>query len=72
MSGKVAPDKIIATKYFGDIPAKGVAFQRPLCPYPQMSRYNGYGQIADPSSFKCLATDTHLDPRNIGVQNAYK
>ena len=67
-----APDKIIATKYFGDIPAKGIAFQRPLCPYPQISRYNGYGQIADPSSFKCLATDTHLDPRNIGVQNAYK
>jgi hypothetical protein len=28
----VAPDKIIATKYFDDDPKKGVAFQRPLCP----------------------------------------
>ena len=40
----VAPDKIIATKYFNDNPAKGVAFQRPLCPYPQISSYNGYGE----------------------------
>ena len=68
----VAPHKIIATKYFNDSPAKGIAFQRPLCPYPQIASYNGHGQIADPSSFKCLAADTHLDPRNIGVQNAYK
>jgi Tannase and feruloyl esterase len=72
VEGGVAPNKIIATKYFNDNPAKGVAFQRPLCPYPQTASYDGHGQIADPSSFKCLATDTHLDPRNIGVQKAYK
>ena len=68
----VAPYKIIATKYLNDNPAKGVAFQRPLCPYPQIARYNGYGQIADPSSFSCRATDIRPDPRNVGVQNAYK
>ena len=68
----VAPYKIIATKYFDDNPAKGVAFQRPLCPYPQIASYNGYGQIADPSSFNCRATERHLDPRNIGIQNAYR
>jgi Tannase and feruloyl esterase len=67
-----APDKIIATKYFDDNPAKGVAFQRPLCPYPRISSYNGYGQISDPSSFECVHADIHPDPRNIGVQNAYK
>jgi feruloyl esterase len=72
VEGGVAPDKIIATKFFNDNPAKGVAFQRPLCPYPQTASYDGHGQIADPSSFKCLAADTHQDPRNIGVQKAYK
>ena len=50
-----APDKIIATKYFNDNPAKGVAFQRPLCPYPQISRYNEHGPTSDQSSFKCVA-----------------
>jgi hypothetical protein len=68
----VAPDTIIATKYLDDIPARGVAFQRPLCPYPKISSYNGYGKIADPSSFRCLTVDNHPDPRNIGVQDAYK
>jgi feruloyl esterase len=68
----VAPNKIIATKYFNDNRAKGVAFQRPLCPYPQIARFDGYGRIADPSSFKCRAADTRLDPRNVCVQNAYK
>ena len=67
-----APDKIIATKYFNDNPAKGVAFQRPLCPYPRISSYNGYGQTSDPSSFECVHAEVHPDPRNIGVQNAYK
>jgi feruloyl esterase len=50
----VAPDKIIATKYFDDDPEKGVAFQRPLCPYPQIAKYNGFSHAADPSSFRCV------------------
>ena len=32
----VAPDKIIATKYVDNSPTKGVAFQRPLCAYPNV------------------------------------
>jgi feruloyl esterase len=66
-----APDKIIATKYFNDIPAKGVALQRPLCPYPQISKYNGHGVTSKPSSFECVASEFHQDPRNVGVQSAY-
>ena len=42
----IAPKKFIATKYFNDNPAKGVALQRPLCPYPQISRYDGRGHIS--------------------------
>jgi feruloyl esterase len=68
----IAPDKIIATKYFHDIPAKGVALQRPLCPYPQVSRYNGHGSTSDQSSFECVAAKDHDDPRNRGLQNAYR
>ena len=29
----VAPSQIVATKYVSDIPAQGIAFQRPLCQY---------------------------------------
>jgi hypothetical protein len=38
-----APDKIIATKYISDNPANRVAFQRPLCPYPQIAQPESTG-----------------------------
>jgi feruloyl esterase len=49
-----APDKILATKYKidGD-PSSGVARTRPLCPYPQVARYNGFGSIDDAANFAC-------------------
>ena len=50
-----APDKIIATKYFQDDRAKGVAMQRPLCPYPKIAKYNGHGHTSDPTSFECAS-----------------
>jgi len=50
----VAPDKIIATKYVDNNPAKGVALQRPLCAYPQVARYNGSGDMKEASSFACV------------------
>lgn len=49
----VAPEKIIATKYVDNSPAKGVAFQRPLCPYPQVAHYKGSGDMNDVNSFAC-------------------
>ena len=48
-----APTQIIATKYIGDDPSKGIAFQRPLCPYPQKPWYNGSGDTADAKNFTC-------------------
>ena len=51
----VAPDAIVATKYVNDNPAMGIAFQRPICPYPKLPRYDGVG--LDPklaTSFSCL------------------
>jgi hypothetical protein len=48
-----APDQLIATKI-----ANGeVVRTRPLCPYPQVARYNGQGSIDDASSFSCVAPD---------------
>ena len=50
-----APAAIIATKYKGRTPADGVAFTRPLCPYPQVSRYKGTGSADDAANFVCAA-----------------
>ena len=68
----VAPDKIIATHYVNNVPAQGVAFQRPLCPYPQRGVYIGTGDTSQASSFKCVEHEDESDPRNRGVQAAYK
>lgn len=34
-------------------PASGRQVNRDLCPYPQVSRYDGHGDPADPISFRC-------------------
>jgi feruloyl esterase len=51
-----APDKIIATKYVNDDPTQGIAFQRPLCPFPQFARYKG-GSTTSTASFACVRPD---------------
>jgi hypothetical protein len=50
-----APAQVIATRYVDGDPAKGVAFQRPLCPYPQVSTYSGSGEMKDAANFSCVA-----------------
>lgn len=49
----IVPEKVIATKYINDDPGKGVAFTRPLCPYPQLAIYDGVGDINEAASFSC-------------------
>ncbi len=49
-----APAKIVGTKYVDNNPAKGVAFQRPLCPYPQVAKYKGSGDMNDAANFTCV------------------
>jgi len=51
----MAPGVIVATKYKAVAPASGIAFTRPLCPYPQVSRYKGTGSPDDAGSFACFA-----------------
>jgi feruloyl esterase len=49
----VAPTQVVATKYFDDAPAKGIAMKRPLCAYPQKAWYKGSGDTNDASNFTC-------------------
>jgi feruloyl esterase len=49
----VAPERLIATKYREDDPAKGIARQRPWCPYPLVARYSGQGSRNDAANFGC-------------------
>lgn len=51
----VAPDRIIASGFVANDPAKGVSITHPLCPYPQTAHYNGTGDAKDAASFTCAA-----------------
>jgi len=50
-----APSTIVATKYKGRTPADGVAFTRPLCPYPTVARHTGSGSSDDAANFVCAS-----------------
>lgn len=54
----VAPARIIGTKYVNDNPANGVAFTRPMCPYPQLPRYQGFGDTTNAANFVCAADES--------------
>lgn len=43
-----APDEMLAT-------SEGNGLARPLCPYPQYAEYDGSGDLADASSWRCAA-----------------
>ena len=64
------PERIIATKYVSDNPANGVAFTRPLCPYPQQARYQGFGITTDAASFSCVAEESDSNGPIIADFNA--
>ena len=49
----IAPDSIVVSGKPG-----GVAVQRPVCPYPQVARYRGSGEIHDAASFVCASPGT--------------
>lgn len=62
------PDQIIATKYLNDDPTQGIAFQRPLCPFPQIAKYKG-GSTTSATSFACVKPDhddDHGDDNRVG------
>ena len=54
---RVALDTIIATKYVNNDQTQGIAFQRPLCVYAQIAKYNGSGSTTSAASFACVKPD---------------
>jgi feruloyl esterase len=48
-----APQSFIATKYVDDKPASGIAFERPVCVYPQALVYDK-GDRTLASSYRCM------------------
>ena len=52
----VAPASLVATKFTDDKAAtRTIKSTRLLCPYPQVARYNGTGDVGDAGSFACVA-----------------
>ena len=49
-----APDRVIGTGRASDDPSKSLT--RPLCPYPQVARYRGTGDVNDAASFSCAVS----------------
>jgi hypothetical protein len=50
----IPPDRIIATKFVNDNPASGVAFARPLCPFPKVAAYKGTGNPVNAENWNCV------------------
>ncbi|HYM03457.1 MAG TPA: tannase/feruloyl esterase family alpha/beta hydrolase [Stellaceae bacterium] len=59
----VAPAKIIATHYVNNTASSGVQFQRPLCPFPQVARFNGIDPT-NANDFTCVKDEHDQDPRD--------
>lgn len=56
VEGGEAPDRIVGT-HAGRMRREGaeaIGRTRPLCPYPQVARYNGEGSIDEEANFECL------------------
>lgn len=56
----VAPDAVVAAKYQNNNPRAAIERTMPLCPYPQMAKYNGTGDVNNASSWSCPAGDKRL------------
>jgi hypothetical protein len=49
-----------------------VAFQRPICPFPQRAEYMGQGDPNNAANFACVTRPDLFDLHNIDVQRAYQ
>jgi feruloyl esterase len=51
----IAPDRVIGSGKAPNDPGKTLS--RPICPYPQVTRYKGRGDTHDAASFECARPD---------------
>ena len=54
----IAPDSIVVSGKPG-----GIAVQRPVCPYPQVARYRGSGEMNAAASFICADPGAQMEKR---------
>ncbi|HEX5352965.1 MAG TPA: tannase/feruloyl esterase family alpha/beta hydrolase [Rhodanobacteraceae bacterium] len=66
----IPPAAIIATKYTDDDPGRPVVMTRPLCPWPQVARYDGHGNTNSATSFTCAATRAIRGPGTLAPLGA--
>lgn len=52
------PGPVIATKYVNDTPEQGIQMQRPICVFPEIAEYDGEGDPAQPTSFRCVQDES--------------
>jgi feruloyl esterase len=52
--GGSAPGHLIGAKYVGDDSRNGIAFTRPICPYPLLPVYGGSGSRDIAGNFRCV------------------
>ena len=62
----IAPRRVTATRYVDNDRAKGAAFTRPLCPYPQSASYSGQGDPTEAGSFRCIPDGSPNGPLSRG------
>jgi feruloyl esterase len=58
-----APDQVVATHYQKSGDTFKASISRPLCPYPQVARFNGSGDVNDAKNFKCVTERPATDGR---------
>ena len=56
----VPPERIVATKYDGDVIGATVLRTMPLCKYPEEAHYNGSGDVNNAGSWSCSPLDRSL------------
>lgn len=57
MEHGIASDRIIATNAPNKSSANAPGFQRPLCSFPKVQKYNGTGNINGAASYTCTTPD---------------
>lgn len=53
-----AVDQLVVTKFKNDNVTQGVHRQRPICPYPQNTVYEGKGNVNASDSWSCAPYDS--------------
>ena len=54
VEGGKAPTTLTGTKFWDDVPAKGLQKQRKYCAHPKKSVYKGRGSVDAANSWKCV------------------